>query len=292
LKISPYLQLIRLPNLFTAMADVLAGYCLVLGTSIKLQDLFCLMLASACIYGGGCALNDLCDLEIDRRERPSRPLPSGAVSPRAALLLSVALLGLGWAAAALVNRSAFGLAGLLVTLVVSYDCLTKDIPFLGAFNMAACRGANLTLGMMAIWPGMPFGDLVVFPLISMGYVYWLTALSKFENCGNTPLSRRVVILVGLLVVLSLPGGLVVAGLLSTAAFLPLGGLLLMLAPPLLHWSRQPTPALTGRAVKTLVLGLPLLDMAYVMGTQDWRLGLPILFCIGLAAGAAKFMEMH
>ena len=40
-------------------------------------------------------LNDVFDLEIDRRERPERPLPSGRVSLRAARLLGWTLLVLG-----------------------------------------------------------------------------------------------------------------------------------------------------------------------------------------------------
>lgn len=283
----PYLQLIRLPNIFTAVADVLAGYCLVLGHAIKLPDLICLMLASACIYGGGCALNDVCDLELDRRERPHRPIPSGAVSRRGALILSVILLGLGWGVSSLVSQQAFWLAGSLVALVVSYDCLTKELPGLGSLNMAACRGGNLALGLL---PGLSFGYLLVFPLISMGYVFWLTALSKFETF-RAPKFYPALISAGIAMVLSVPAALVAAGYLSVYALIGLGGLVAMVAPPLLNWVRQPLPAQAGRAVKFLVLAIPVLDAVYVMGGQDWLLALPVLFCAVLAVGAAKFMAV-
>jgi geranylgeranylglycerol-phosphate geranylgeranyltransferase len=43
------------------------------------------------ITAGGNVYNDLCDLEIDRINRPERPLPSGKVTPEAAGLLTTTL---------------------------------------------------------------------------------------------------------------------------------------------------------------------------------------------------------
>ncbi len=78
--VKAYLQLIRLPNVFTAMADSLAGGLLVRGVLGETRDWLPLVLASAATYAGGIALNDVFDVEIDRVERPNRPIPSGRVS--------------------------------------------------------------------------------------------------------------------------------------------------------------------------------------------------------------------
>lgn len=47
------------------------------------------------ITAAGNVYNDLCDLEIDRVNRPGRPLPSGQVTPRAAGTLAMALFAAG-----------------------------------------------------------------------------------------------------------------------------------------------------------------------------------------------------
>ncbi len=91
--LTPYVQLLRLPNLFTAMADVAMGFLFVRASwawnpaPINLRPigawvLALLALASALLYAAGVVLNDVFDLERDRRERPERPLPSGRVSLR------------------------------------------------------------------------------------------------------------------------------------------------------------------------------------------------------------------
>ena len=81
--IPAYLQLVRLPNVVTAAADSLAGWLLVTGSLAAPA-----MASAACGLDGplrvGDMLNDVFDFEIDRSERPDRPLPSGRVSKRTA----------------------------------------------------------------------------------------------------------------------------------------------------------------------------------------------------------------
>src|SRR4051794_18903735 len=92
-----YLQLVRLPNVFTAMADGAAGWLLVHGSLDRPAAWVPLVAASACIYAGGIALNDAFDAETDRLERPGRPIPSGRVGRTTAATLASGLLiaGLG-----------------------------------------------------------------------------------------------------------------------------------------------------------------------------------------------------
>src|SRR3954465_15525908 len=78
--ILPWLRLMRLPNAFTAIADVSMGYLFV-RHAVDAPLLFgFLVVASAALYTAGIMFNDLFDFQIDLRERPYRPLPSGRVS--------------------------------------------------------------------------------------------------------------------------------------------------------------------------------------------------------------------
>src|SRR5215210_5721665 len=103
-----YAQLVRLPNVFTAIADILLAAAATTlfregGQPVQLLDYLgtfaLLMLASACLYSGGMVWNDYFDLEQDLRERPFRPIASGRVSLQAAVVLGSALVLLGLAAA-------------------------------------------------------------------------------------------------------------------------------------------------------------------------------------------------
>ena len=71
-----YLQLIRPPNLFTAAADIVAGFLFVGGGWGEIDRVILLSLCSMCLYAAGVTLNDVCDVRNDRAERPDRPIPA------------------------------------------------------------------------------------------------------------------------------------------------------------------------------------------------------------------------
>src|SRR6476646_9795012 len=98
-RLRAFLQLCRAPNVLTAAADVLMGY-LFTHPDLEPRVVSLLLIAASCLfYTAGMVLNDVFDLEIDARERPQRPLPSGRVSVRVAGRLGAALLLVGGALA-------------------------------------------------------------------------------------------------------------------------------------------------------------------------------------------------
>jgi len=165
-RLRAYLELVRAPNLFTAMADVVAGFLFV--TPLVGWDegpLLALLLAcSTCLYAAGVALNDVFDFEIDSRDRPERPLPSGRISVRTARVLGFGLLlagvGFGLGASWLLSQgpNAEGQAGFghrtgwvavcLAAGVLLYDAYLKRT-WLGPIGMGLCRALNVLLGMSA-----------------------------------------------------------------------------------------------------------------------------------------------
>jgi 4-hydroxybenzoate polyprenyltransferase len=151
-----YLRLFRLPNVFTAVADVLMGFLVVQGSFQPAGALFCAIGASCLLYTAGIVLNDVYDIEVDRRERPHRPLPAGEISVNWARWLGFELLLVGVALGWLAGFADFGLiaipwrsgavATLLAVCIVGYDAGWKRTAA-GPPLMGACRALNVLLGM-------------------------------------------------------------------------------------------------------------------------------------------------
>ena len=95
------LQLLRPLNCCITAASVLIG-AVAGGAVPPSAPVWLAVLAAALITGAGNAFNDLRDLEIDRINRPRRPLPSGRLTPRRAALVAAAsaAAGLGFAVGA------------------------------------------------------------------------------------------------------------------------------------------------------------------------------------------------
>lgn len=264
-KFRAYLDLIRIPNVFTAFADVVAGFLYVGGTAGNWRTAILLAVASGCLYAGGCALNDVCDVARDTRERPNRPIPSGRVTRRAALALSVFLCSLGIGAAAGISGRAALTAILLAGAVVLYDAVFKRT-VLAPGLMGTCRALNLALGMsgaQTLWSGTTLVPIVLMWL----YVTSVTHFARREAEGGGR-GRLVAGAVGV--------SLAVVGLTSLCRLVHAVHVEYLAAATLLAlWLGyrgltavvHPKPASVQRTVRTFVISIILFDMCIVWAAR-------------------------
>ncbi|MBW1645700.1 MAG: UbiA family prenyltransferase [Deltaproteobacteria bacterium] len=279
-KVFAFLELIRLPNLFTAVADVLAGVFIIGAFDGAKGGCGGLFLCSVALYAGGCVLNDLCDRERDAVERPRRPLPSGRVTPLQAWALLGLLFVLGLLGACLAGRRALVLAVVLLVFIVVYDVWAKSGNVRGPLVMGGCRALNLLLGMS---PGLAAVNpaLFLFPVLTFFYVVSLTTLSRFEVAGDFREGQTAVLGGWLLVVTALPV-MSCARVVRVAGLGFLAVLVLLTGPLLASVCRHPRPAKIRRGVGMMIVCLPVLDAAYAAGVRGWTFGLPVAL-LGLAS---------
>jgi 4-hydroxybenzoate polyprenyltransferase len=250
-----YLELLRPPNVMTAVADVLAGYAVAgLGNGRALPWL---LTATACLYASGVVLNDYFDRRLDAVERPERPIPSGRVTPSGAAGLGAALLVAGVAAAGQATRAAALTAFVMAVLIVLYDAWGKRHAILGPLNMGLCRALNLVLGITAV-PAALAGHWPL-ALLSLVYIAAVTVVSHGEVHGG----KRGTAALALISLAGVIGALVVIALGAEArsgVALVLTGLLAWrVLPPFWRVYRDSRPAVIRRAVKAGVLSLVLVD---------------------------------
>src|SRR2546429_3915285 len=75
-------ELVRAPAALSVPGDALAGAA---AAGVLRPRTAGLSAASVCLYWAGMAANDWADRELDAKERPERPIPSGRVSPGTAV---------------------------------------------------------------------------------------------------------------------------------------------------------------------------------------------------------------
>ncbi|MFX0146095.1 MAG: UbiA family prenyltransferase [Candidatus Hodarchaeota archaeon] len=84
------------------------------------------------------AINDYYDIEIDKINDPQRPLPSGVVGLREALVGGIILGVLGIIFAALTNIQALSIALIALILMIYYNTRGKRTGFLGNIIVSIC----------------------------------------------------------------------------------------------------------------------------------------------------------
>ncbi len=177
-----YAKLVRLPAALSAPGDPILGAIRSHGSS--LVETAGAAGASTLIYMSGMALNDYADREADAAERPSRPIPSGAISATRAVAAGAGLMAGGVVLAALTGgkKAAFR-AALLSSAVLKYDFLMKGTP-MGPASMASCRFLSVLSGARN-----PVSALVPAAVIG-GHTFAITTVSVFEvEGGNTAVAK-------------------------------------------------------------------------------------------------------
>lgn len=259
-------QLVRLPNLPTALADIcLAAAALAAQPAGRVAAGFpvavfgLLLAASACLYSSGMVWNDYFDIEQDRRERPFRPLPSGRATPRAAAWLGTGLMLAGVGCAAAAGATSLVLALLLVAAIFAYDRLLKRTRA-GPVGMGLCRFLNVLLGVsLAGTLAVPWSLLLatVVGLYIVG-VTWFARTEARESSQTALRGAAAVMLAALVLALPLPV-LGAAGQSSPLFPYLLVVLGFLIGVPVSRAIARPVPSLVQAAVKRCLLGLIVLD---------------------------------
>ncbi len=292
-----YIQLLRPANILTAIADILTGFA-ISGATVEiinsgngwfyipeLNHLILLVISTIGLYGGGVVLNDFFDAELDKAERPERPIPSGRASKTGAFILGVVLLSVGIQSASLVSFTSALIALAVASLAVMYDAWGKHQKFFGPLNMGLCRGGNLLLGVSVV--SFAITELWFVAVIPVVFIAAVTTVSRGEVHGDDGKSLRKASWM-YVAVLSLIAGLAFLPYFQLRLSLPYLVLFAwMIYRPLRKAQQTLEPKDIGRAVKFGVLSLILMDAAIAAGFGGWDYALMIVLLLPLSILLAR-----
>ena len=142
------IELPRPINCLITFASVLLGGWL--GIHRITEPLLLAALSAALITAGGNALNDLCGIIEDRRNKPPRPLPSGRLSPSIARLEIGIFLLAGILLALPLPTSAIAIALTAIASLIFYNTYLKRVPLIGNLIISALGGLAFLYGGAAV----------------------------------------------------------------------------------------------------------------------------------------------
>lgn len=123
------------------------------------------------LYGGIYTLNDVADLESDRRHpaKSRRPIASGQISVRAALVFAAVTIALGLAAAVTVfgERMAWTFAAFLA-LNAAYSLVARNVAVLDLVGNSATHPLRFFMGVSLVGREAPAGHLAVIFAMALG----------------------------------------------------------------------------------------------------------------------------
>ncbi|HEU5220796.1 MAG TPA: UbiA family prenyltransferase [Candidatus Nitrosotalea sp.] len=286
-----YLQLARLPNAFTSPTNVVAGYLAVTPISeLNYVNLGILMASSMLFYVSGVIFNDYFDIEVDRKERPSRPLPSGAISKKTTIQIAIVLMASAITLAFFVSWSSFVISLFLASMIIGYDYRLKNNKIFSPITMGGTRFLNIIMGaspaLLSFHTNLSELGFVASSVFA--YVVVITLFSKKELSGIKSKRHTIVLFSIIYAIISAITIVTFLGLFKTWS-------LVILVPYTIIMSFIFKQALVGdassiqRVIKNMVISIIILDSIFVSGVAGLSYGLStLLFLLPAILLSKKF----
>jgi 4-hydroxybenzoate polyprenyltransferase len=286
-----YIILVRLPNIFSAVSNILPGYFTIVtavsSSFINTNILVGLMISSSLLYLAGVVFNDYFDIEIDKKERPTRPLPSGKISKRKALTIAILSIITANVLSLAISWTSFIVVAILTIIIIAYDCRLKHNTITGPITMGLARFVNVILGASPAFPMLLLSGVSIKMLLFAGtslflYVVAISILSKIEVSGK---ATNVIIAFSFSIVFVVIASIAIAGIIGifqAAAFanLALFSIIMIITfRPILRGLDNLTPGDIQNIIKNMIISIIILDSVFVSGIIGLNYGLATLLLI-------------
>ena len=276
-----YLVLVRLPNLFTLPSNILVGIAAISSLAFTLTSFtqfLLLVTISVLLYCVGIVLNDLYDFDIDKKERPNRPLPSGKISRRSAIVLVAIFSTLALILSLQISFSTLVISSILFSVIFGYDKYLKNT-HAGPFTIASARVMNILLGtsvsLRSVDSYSQIVTLTFVLIITFVYVSLIGFVSRYEVHGfsdNTKLllpPAIVATVISSIILFSLMGFFKLESLIILSLF----SFIMIISFSRIY---RRDSGRTQQIVRNMILSIIVLDSTFLTGIIGIELGLVVL----------------
>jgi len=149
-KLKAYVSIMRPINCLMMCIANLIGEFISIGFSIPLYETLLASISVFLIVASAMVLNDYVDLPADRINAPERPLPSGRMTQREAIILFSLLSFFGVLTSYFINLKTFLMASFYWFLAVAYDTKLKSKGLLGNFVVSLSVAAPFVYGGLVV----------------------------------------------------------------------------------------------------------------------------------------------
>ncbi|MDO8602516.1 MAG: UbiA family prenyltransferase [Candidatus Omnitrophota bacterium] len=178
-----YLELIRPFTLIAPMVGFLSGAIIASGAA---PNIYCFLgaLSAAILNAASNVNNQYFDLEIDKVNKPFRPLPSGKISKMATILFACMLYCISLALSLFINLQLFFI--ILITAVITFfysapPLRIKQYPFMSNIAIALPRGMFL---IVAGWSAVKSAFNIEPWFIGLIFALYLTGAATTKDFSD------------------------------------------------------------------------------------------------------------
>ena len=167
---NPYISILRPLNGIMSIIAVYVGALVAGALVVPSFNLLLGMLVVFLVSGAGMIINDIFDIEIDRVNKPERPLPSGRITKKKAWAYSILLFIIGNVIAYNIGMNALIVSVFASLLLIAYAAKLKKVLLVGHL------GVSLLVAFTFIFGGVITGN--VMPSLSLAILAFLANIGR------------------------------------------------------------------------------------------------------------------
>ena len=149
-KINPYIQITRPLNVIITFCVIVVAAIISIEGEYNLGIILLAAITGGLTAASGNIINDFYDIEIDRINRPERPLASNKISVKSALNYYLSLMFISIVISFEINFTAFLIVIITHALLFLYSFKLKKIAFVGNMTVSCLTGLAFIFGGVAV----------------------------------------------------------------------------------------------------------------------------------------------
>jgi len=149
-KLIAIIKIARPLNFLITFASVIVTAVICLPYKTLGLNVFIAAFAASLVMASGNIINDIHDIEIDKINKPLRPLPSGKITIKEAYGLYISFISISIAISFLINEMAMVIVLVSILILFTYSKYLKRILLVGNITVAFLTGLVFILGGVVV----------------------------------------------------------------------------------------------------------------------------------------------
>jgi geranylgeranylglycerol-phosphate geranylgeranyltransferase len=149
-KLTAIIKIIRPLNFLITFVSVIVAAVISFPAKFPELNVFLAAIAASLVMASGNVINDIYDIEIDKINKPLRPLPSDKITVKEAYAVYFIFIVASIFISALVNEKALAIVLISILLLFFYSKFLKRIPLVGNLTVAFLTGLVFIFGGIAV----------------------------------------------------------------------------------------------------------------------------------------------
>ncbi len=149
-KLTAIIKIIRPLNFLITIISVIVAAIICLPAKIPGLHVILAAFAASLVMASGNIINDIYDIDIDRVNKPLRPLPSGKISIKEAYIYYFVLIAASVLISSLLNEKAIAIVLVSILILFIYSKYLKRIPLVGNVTVAFLTGLVFIYGGIVV----------------------------------------------------------------------------------------------------------------------------------------------